>query len=191
MSQREPMDAIIVPEVCKPCISAQRTKCTPQKVGDENILHKYYELVLRDWLMIKNHLPQQINSIIDIGCGVAGIDVYLKRKWPDAKLWLLDGDSMDAEKMGGFCDHVINLRSATEALLRANDVSFEGWLDIGTKQPLKADLIISLASWGYHYPLKTYSVSGFCLADLRESKEKPRGKVIYKGKKYNRCAWSQ
>jgi hypothetical protein len=76
-------------------------------------------------------------------------------------------------------------------LLAANGVKHDRWIDVNTTEKLSADLIISLASWGYHYPLSTYDVTGFCIADLRRSEERPRGQIITEYAKRNRCAWRQ
>jgi hypothetical protein len=125
---------------------------------------------------------------------MAGIDVLLKRKYPNAQLTLLDGngDAFSAgwnPKMRGF-----NSRDATEQLLAANGIlpyDVHGWYNVGTTKHLRADLVISLASWGYHYPLSTYMVSGYCIADLRKATEPKRGRIIREYPKRVRCAWHQ
>jgi hypothetical protein len=140
-----------------------------------------------DFRMIEPYLPDRVESILDIGCGMAGIDVLLKRKFPHARLELLDGDG----EVGscGFTSVIGNSRKATEALLKANGVECDRWHEVGTKEELKADLVISLLSWGFHYPLDTYRVKGFCIADLRRGKEDTRGVVIAAAQKYRRCAF--
>lgn len=148
--------------------------------------------VAADYLQIVPFLPTGCERIIDIGCGMAGISVLLKRRFPDAELWLLDGDGTDPrdgwelKRETGFSS-----RAAADELLAANGIVANRWLDINTKEKMEADLVISLASWGYHYPLSTYNVTGLCIADLRKATEKPRGTIIQEYPKRNRCAWTQ
>lgn len=145
--------------------------------------------VERDFSQIEPFLPESVDSILDIGCGMAGIDVFLKRKYPDAHLCLLDGDG---EKFGAGWNATLepfSSRAIAGKLLNANGITVDRWYDIGTKEKLEADLVISLLSWGFHYPLDTYTVSGFVICDLRVDRERPRGKVIAETKKYNRCAF--
>lgn len=170
---------MIVPEGCERWLKVQR----PQ--GD------YRKEIELDFLMIEPHLPERVESILDIGCGMAGIDVFLKRKYPTARLELLDGDG-DMRPSYGFNRRCkpYNSRQATAELLKANGVSIDRWHDIGTKDELKADLVISLISWGFHYPLAMYKASGLCIADLRREYEEPRGKVIYQALKYDRCVFA-
>lgn len=167
---------LVIPEECALWVKKQR----PQ--GD------YQKELAEDFAAIEQHLPSEVGSILDIGCGMAGIDVYLKRKYPKATLWLLDGDG-DSFSKYGFRRNMApyNSKSATGAMLKANGLEYDRWIDAGTKEKLEADLIVSLISWGFHYPLDTYQVSGLCVADLRKKHEEPRGKIITVAEKYNRC----
>lgn len=148
----------------------------------------YAQSLADDFAMIEPHLPDAVDSILDIGCGLAGIDVYLKRKYPAAHLMLLDSDGAisnvgltDAGGAGGS-------RECAESLLAANGIKPDQWLDIGTDEPLTAGLVISLLSWGFHYPLTAYRVSGLCIADIRRGQQIP-GAVIHRGKKADRTIW--
>lgn len=171
------MDSIVMPPECLSAANRHRPKVD------------YAQSVAYDFNMIEPHLPEHAASIIDIGCGVAGIDVHLKRKYPDAHLTLLDSDGeacncglSDNGGAGGD-------RKAAEALLSANGVRVDRWLPIGCTELLEADLIISLLSWGFHYPLSAYKAKGFCIADVRFWQPSP-GKVIWKAQKSNRMAWT-
>ena len=149
-------------------------------------------VLLDDYRQIVHWLPPEVDTILDIGCGMAGIDVLLKRHYPEAKLWLLDGDGDDPRD--GWLevrDKAFSSRAIADKLLAANGIVADRWIDIGTQEHLQADLVISRASWGYHYPLSTYNVTGFCIADLRTATEKPRGAIIGHWPKRNRCAWHQ
>lgn len=149
--------------------------------------------VEEDYTILLPHLPAKVDVILDVGCGMAGIDVLLSRHYPDALFLLLDGDGADPrdgwEKNR---PEPFSSRAAAEELLIANGVDRGRWrwIAVNTKEALRADLVISLASWGYHYPIKTYDVTGYCIADLRRSEEPARGVVIHKGAKFDRCAWN-
>lgn len=169
---------MLIPDECLGWIKIQRPDSDYPKGLEE------------DFKSIEPHLPEKVESILDIGCGMAGIDVFLKQKYPNAYLSLLDGDGKFP--MYNFRPNCkpYNSRKSAEALLEANGVKVDRWHDVGTQEELKADLVISLISWGFHYPLSVYRVSGFCIADLRRKNEPSRGKVIFSAAKYDRCAFT-
>lgn len=149
----------------------------------------YAKTLEQDYKMMLPFLPDSVESILDVGCGMAGIDILLKRHYPAASLWLLDGDG--AEKRDGWNEtlNAFSSRTAADELLAANGVKADCWIDVNTSELLKAELIISLASLGYHYPLSTYRLNGLCIMDLRDLSEPVRGRVIFKGKKFSRCVF--
>lgn len=181
---------LIIPDECLPYIRMQRSRYKVEKVPDpEEVKRRYVAHVAEDFAGMEPHLPARVDSILEIGCGMAALEVFMKRRYPDARLELLDGDSVSREGGAGYSDKpdVYNSRALTELLLTANGVKVDRWHDIGTKELLEADLIISMASWGYHYPLSTYLTRGLHIVDLRRGPEPPRGKVIFAGPKYDRC----
>lgn len=192
------MTDLVIPDECVPFVRWQRSRFVKAKVrDDEEVKRRYAAWVAEDFAGMEPHLPARVDDILEIGCGMAAIEVFLKRKYPHAHLSLLDGtgeniaerDTPQETGKGGWQDTLkpYNSRAHTELLLAANGVKVDRWIDIGTKEHLQADLILSMASWGYHYPLATYDVEGLVICDLRRGKEKPRGTVIFKGPKYDRC----
>lgn len=149
----------------------------------------YAEDVKRDFEQMEPYLPEQVGSILDIGCGLAGINVYLKKKYPKATVSLLDGDGDFPVYGWGEANNPYGSQKAATELLEANGVSVDRWIPAGTKEDLRADLVVSTVAWGFHFPLKTYNVSGFCIADLRKNFEAVRGQVIAENSKVARCAW--
>jgi hypothetical protein len=144
--------------------------------------------VADDWRMIEPHLPERVESIIDIGCGMGGIDVYLKRRFPQARLELLDGDGETA--FYGYGEsQPYSSREACEALLSENGVRVDRWHNVGTTEMLSADLIVSTLAWGFHFPLESYRVRGWCIADLYRSREPARGEVIWRAQYSDRCVF--
>lgn len=203
------MEDLVIPDECVTFIRWQRTRFIQHRVPNpEDVKRGYVSWVTEDFVGMEPFLPKRVDRILEIGCGMAAIEVFLKRKYPEAELWLLDGTGENTVKFDGTDSDVgkggwnetlqpYNSRERTEQLLAANGVKVDRWIDIGTKEHLKADLILSMASWGYHYPFNTYSVEGFVICDLRRRREDALinrvraggGKIIFNGPKYERCAW--
>ena len=185
---------MIVPLAAAPWIVAQRASDFLRIVCAE-----YARLVARDYAEMAPYLPERAGTILDVGCGVGGIDVLLKRRYPDAALLLLDGDG-PAEMVPGFHEayRPYNSRAVTDELLAANGVDGATWLDVGTTEVLKADLVVSLLSWGFHYPISTYRIAGpaTIVCDVRRAHRSdaeaafgvPHA-VLRSEPKYLRCAW--
>lgn len=181
---------LIIPDACIPFIRWQRSRLIERKVPDpQEVKRRYAAWVAEDFAGMEPHLPAHVESILEIGCGMAAIEVFLTRKYPHARLELLDGDGENV--VGGYLptSEPYNSRAHTELLLGANGARVDRWHDVGTDALLEADLILSMASWGYHYPLATYRARGFAIVDLRRGSEPRRGKVIFRGPKYDRCAF--
>lgn len=182
---------LIVPDACVRYIRWQRLP------GVEDVKLRYAEWVAEDFASIEPYLPKRVNSILDIGCGMAGIDVFLKRRYPKASLSLLDGNGSNVIRKGTPNESGMgkwhqklkpySSRKHAEMLLSANGIAVDRWHNIGTKKTLEADLIVSLYSLGFHYPLSTYRLKGLCIADLRREREPVRGEVIASGPKHDRC----
>lgn len=204
------MTDLIIPDACIPFIRWQRSRFIKSKVPDDaDVKRRYPEWVAEDFAGMEPYLPDRVDSILEIGCGMAAIEVFLKRKYPDAHLSLLDGTGSNIVEQGkpaetgkgGWQDTLepYNSREHTELLLAANGVTVDCWIDIGTKERLEANLILSMASYGYHYPFTTYDVHGLVICDLRRTNEGARikaikaggGKVIFVGPKYDRCMWQE
>jgi hypothetical protein len=161
---------LIIPDEAVKYIRFQRSRYIEKKVPDpEEVKRRYAAHVAEDYAGMEPHLPAKVEKILEIGCGVAALQAFLKQKYPDAKLELLDADTVTDE--GG--------------------VTVSKWHDVGTKDLLEADLIISMASFCYHYPRSAYRIKGFAILDFRRGPEKlpPGGKIIFKGPKYDRCAF--
>ncbi len=133
----------------------------------------------REYAEIAPHLPPRAVAILDIGCGVGGIDVLLHRHYGTPRLYLVDRTHMSDKVYYGFADRgaFYNCFDATRRLLTGNrvpegdlrfrEVGEECRLDI----PEAVDLVVSLISWGFHYPVPVYADQ--VLALLR-----PGGRVI-------------
>lgn len=116
---------------------------------------------------IKRFLPDTCRRVLDVGCGVAGIDVLLHRHYdrdPTLQFYLLDKTGTSENVYYGFEKHGAfynSLDVARELLVRNGvprenvhclDATPDYRIDVETG----VDLVISLLSWGFHYGVSTY-----------------------------------
>ncbi len=116
---------------------------------------------------IAGALPETCSSVLDIGCGVAGIDVLLFRHFKgetSPTFHLLDKSAVDSRVFYGFKQQgsVYNSLEAARQLLVDNGIPIdqihlqEATDDSTIEFGRQFDLVISLISWGFHYPVSTY-----------------------------------
>jgi len=122
--------------------------------------------IFDEYERIKNYLPKRAFSILDIGCGVAGIDVLLYRHYQDKNLdiYLLDKTEVEdkvyygLERKAAFYNsleiakNILALNGVKESNIYSQEVKSGYKINF----PVKFDLVISLISWGFHYPVDTY-----------------------------------
>ena len=123
-------------------------------------------LMKKDFDMVKNFLPEKVSNILDVGCGLALIDIgfyYYYDK--NISLHLLDKNSeATKESVSGFRKEYFfyNSMESTKQTLLDNDVSekhinlYEVGVNHDKLYNKKFDLIISLLSCGWHYHVETY-----------------------------------
>lgn len=142
----------------------------------------YSQLIDYDLALMRPHLPQEARRILDIGSGLAAIDVRLHQIYPDAHLYLLDQTGLNVEYGVETDQAFYNSQAVARDLLRANGVPLDQihLLDatpdyaIGVED---VDLALSLFSWGWHYPLGAYAEAvagavapgGILIVDVRNS----------------------
>ena len=107
------------------------------------------------------YLPPHCNIIWDIGAGLGGIDIFLSKHYPEKPdIYLTDYDRVDDNVFFGFNQKycAYNQFSLTKKLLDANEIEnyYFDMLDEVRRLPYFADIIISLLSCGFHYPVSTY-----------------------------------
>ena len=149
---------MIVPDSAIPWITQHRTAA----LGDPK--SAYGRLIREDFEELEKHLPARATSVLDIGCGLAGIDTFLYDRYGRPNLHLLDGTSKTdspAERINFHPEGMqpFNDMLATRELLVANDIDpldIYEWPVGYSKDPIPCDLCISLLSWGWHYPISTY-----------------------------------
>lgn len=165
---------MIVPAECIKWINLQRTKY-------KNPVNQFKDQMQKEYLEMREYLPKEVDSILDIGCGLAGIDILLSKHYKHPELYLMDNSEVSEKVVYGY-DRRREFYSsfdATEALLKANYIKNYNLIDIKIKRlPMfeKIDLVISLLSCGYHYPVTEYlgyiktilSKDGSLIIDIRE-----------------------
>jgi SAM-dependent methyltransferase len=174
------------------------------------IFQKYFDEMRKEYEIIKQHLPPRAKRILDLGCGIAGIDVLLWDHYGGGTaFYLLDASELSAVRYG-FGESVAyynSLRLTRQFLLR-NRVPSDQIVTIDIQRDsfpsnTSFDAIFSLISWGYHYPVTTYldpaydalKPGGSLILDVRRrtpGKQQVAGKfgvepeVIYETKKFER-----
>ncbi len=191
---------IAVPESCLPLLREHRTHYS----GD--FLEQYQAELHQTYEGFAPYLPAKKSpQILDIGAGMCGIDVLLSRHYEDkAMLSLLDKNGKSPQINAGFhknandFSHYCDFDAAAE-LLAANDVKKFFFYDL-SETPLnrkKFDVVISLLSWGFHFPISTYAPivnkGGVIIADVRKGTDgesalakKGAVTVIHEAQKYRR-----
>ena len=116
---------------------------------------------IRDWL------PPDASAILDVGCGIGGIDILLFHHYkddPNLHLYLLDKSQMTDQVTYGFKDRgefynsldltreILILNGVADRSIRILEARDDGGIDIDEG----LDLVISLISWGFHYPVGLY-----------------------------------
>lgn len=117
----------------------------------------------------------QFNSVLDIGSGLAGIDVLIANAFGTKEFHLMDGSGVGDKlnKYNDFATDAWDDVARGEKLMRANvsdDVVIKTY-HANRDLTIPVDLIISLKSWAHHYPAYTYM-------DLAKRSLNPGGHII-------------
>jgi SAM-dependent methyltransferase len=132
----------------------------------ERIKTFYSRDMEQEFNSLREHLPSQVGCVLDIGCGVAGIDAYLFKHFHSAppEFFLLDRSQTEPGVFYGFKSRgaFYNSLEIARTLLTSNDVPsgnihlVEATTSNEINIDAEPDLVISLISWGFHYPVETY-----------------------------------
>jgi SAM-dependent methyltransferase len=151
----------------------------------DEISKLYAEDMQCEFDTFEQFLPIGAKSLLDIGCGIGGIDAVLYRHYSDCEpvLSLLDKDGVSGSlyygyrQTGAFYNSLAIAEEflAANAVPRSNIVTYDVNED-GFPNDETFDVILSLISWGFHYPIETYlneahaalSDSGVLILDVRK-----------------------
>lgn len=121
----------------------------------QNLFEKEYET-------IKNFLPSNASNILDIGCGLAILDIFLAQRYKKSNFFLIDKNKVDLKIKYGFSKNYesYNNLNETKKILLSNNIlgeqiflkNAEEKIDINKKM----DLVLSIKSMAFHYPLENY-----------------------------------
>lgn len=147
-------EILLVPPSALRWIALHRTSLA----GHPDVGASYSRMLLEESRELEPFLPSRARRILDIGCGMAGIDVFLSRRLRPQVVHLMDGDGIGPVRVG-FHDRidVYSSREAARELLELNGVRGIRFHDPDPDRTIPSDLILSLLSCGHHYPLGTYS----------------------------------
>ena len=112
---------------------------------------------------IKNFIPKSVKNIMDIGCGLGIIDVLLNDFYSNKpSFYMLDKNRIDRKIKYGFSSNYesYNDLNETKQILLDNNIDKNHIFLFDVDKEIlienKMDLVISLKSMGYHYPLEIY-----------------------------------
>jgi|AntRauTorckE6833_2_1112554.scaffolds.fasta_scaffold07734_4 SAM-dependent methyltransferase len=153
-------------------------------VYSKAIKQSFQQDMENEYQEIKKFLPAKVENLLDIGSGIGGINVFLSQHYEnEIDIHLLDKTATDEvihyyfENEGSF----YNSLDLAKQFLSENSISEDKIHLHDADNPadcfsIKYDLIISLISWGFHYPLATYlnqvkdalAEGGVLILDLRK-----------------------
>jgi hypothetical protein len=161
---------ICVPDRCLPLLREQRTHY-------RDIRAEYGREIEATFATFRDYLPETADNILDIGSGMAGIDVLLGGHYPEATLHLLDKSGVSPRINAGFNERAedfahYNDFDAAKELLSENGIHNPVVCHDMHRDPFPDqvfDVVISLLSWGFHYPVNTYAPRcfGVMVVDVR------------------------
>jgi len=125
---------------------------------------KIYKKYYKSYISMKSYLPENPKKILDIGCGLAIVDIFLYCHYycnKNIKFHLFDKTRIEKKVFFSFRENAAfynNMDYVAEICEDANLTNYE--LIDATKENLSKlvdlDLVITTISWGFHYPISIY-----------------------------------
>lgn len=144
------------------------------KLREEEIKEDYLTEIYDEFYVIKDYLPETVRSILDVGCGIGAINLFLSSYYDDDTpiFYLFDKTEVSNSVYYQFEEEAAfyNSLDLAEKVLKENSVNERNIYtldadDFNLSELKEVDLCISLISWAFHYPLETYLDSVLeCLA---------------------------
>ena len=136
------------------------------RVGRQRTKALYAAEMQHEYASLQPYLPPRCSAVLDIGCGVAGIDVLLYRHYAPTPidLYLLDKSQVTPRVYYLFQPHgafynsldvateLLTLNGVPAARMHPREANARDEIRVDTR----LDLVLSLLSWGFHYPVTTY-----------------------------------
>ena len=131
----------------------------------DRIKRFYADDIAREFSTIERYLPASADTVLDIGCGVAGINAFINRHFSSQPVfYLLDKSSTEDSVFYGYkstgafynsldiARDVLVINGVAESSIQLIEATEDNAIDIRSG----IDVVISLISWGFHYPVGTY-----------------------------------
>lgn len=147
---------MIVPENIRAHIEAlsEDDAKTDLLVSGQNRVEEYISRIEHEFAVLAPHLEPPLESVLDIGCGLAGLSALIAREFDAKSVTLWDGAGEASNRKVGY--HADTQAWADVELGRAMVKANSGaWV---STEPVGApyDLVLSSRAWGLHFPLETY-----------------------------------
>jgi SAM-dependent methyltransferase len=138
------------------------------RVRRNTIVSRFKRSIRRDFKSIESALPPAAANILDIGCGLAAIDVLLYRYFSNPSppnLYLADFEETSNRinyRFGQSPSRYNSLNIAKELLVK-NGIPPQTAHFINPEQIIRLhdlprfNLVISTLAWGFHFPVDTYA----------------------------------
>ena len=130
-----------------------------------------------DYEEIAPHLPERFDSILDIGCGPAWVNVWIANERGLKTVHLMDGEREGQPKTHGYHRATYPWWTVHAGAKRVRERTRA---EVKTHAPdptliIPVDVIISLKSWCHHYPAEHYlnlarrslKIGGRLIVDIR------------------------
>jgi SAM-dependent methyltransferase len=136
---------------------------------------EFEEKAYRDFKTIKDWILPEYKSILDIGSGLGGVDIVIANYTNISTINIIEGDGDLENRQTNYHQNIqpwCDRKLARSLIVR--NVSKDVVVNDYPPDPsltIDADLIISLKSWGHHYPVGVY-------IDLVKRSLQPGGRVI-------------
>lgn len=167
----------------------QRTRLTTEyeltKESTQSEIDNAINLMIeKDFNMIEEYLPTHCDRSLDIGCGLGLINILLYKKYKSTNIYLLDKTELNVEEISGIHKNYKfynSMQAAKETItlngIEENKLNLYETTDYKDLFNIKFDVIFSLLSCGWHYPVSTYidllsnslSDDGVLILDLRHN----------------------
>ena len=129
-----------------------------------SIIQRYRAKMGQDWAQLAPHLPHEAAMVMDLGCGIAGIDEFVWDKYQATlrRLCLVDQEGESRHIHYGFSDspsHYNHLGLSKDYLMELgvpSDIVECVNIDDTALPDSDFDVILSLVAWGFHFPIATY-----------------------------------
>ncbi len=131
----------------------------------EPVKDRYAKSMSNEYESLRPFLPSACAAVLDIGCGVAGVDPFIAQHYREpVDFYLLDRTATDRRIVYEFRPRAAfyNSLQAAQRLLVLNGIPVERihllQADERNSVPVdrEIDLVLSLLAWGFHFPVGTY-----------------------------------